>query len=195
MIILGLTGSIGMGKSTTAGLFAKEGVPVFDVDGVIHQLYQEDRELIDKVAQAFPTAKRDGKIDRAMLADLVRGHKDALTDLENIVHPIIAKVRADWLQAAKSREEPYVVFDIPLLFETGGENKVDKVIVVSASPEEQKRRVLARPGMTEARFIHFLSRQTPDEEKRRRADFVINTSKGLEDAAQQVQSILRQLKT
>ncbi|MDQ7017726.1 MAG: dephospho-CoA kinase [Robiginitomaculum sp.] len=195
MIILGLTGSIGMGKSTTADLFAKEGVPVFDVDAVIHQLYEEDQELIDKIAQVFPVAKQNGKIDRSVLAELVRGHKDALSALESIVHPAIARVRADWLQAAKNRNEAFVLFDIPLLFETGGESKVDKIIVVSTSPEEQKRRVLARPGMTEARFEHFLSRQMPDEEKRRHADFVINTSKGLEDAAQQVQSILRQLKT
>jgi len=195
MIILGLTGSIGMGKSTTADLFAKEGVPVFDVDAVIHKLYVEDQDLIDKIAHAFPAAKQGGVIERAVLGDLVRGHKDALSDLENIVHPAIANVRANWLQDARGRDEAFVMFDIPLLFETGGENKVDKIIVVSTSPEEQKHRVLARPGMTEARFAHFLSRQMPDEEKRRRADFVINTSKGLEDAAQQVQSILRQLKT
>jgi dephospho-CoA kinase len=195
MIILGLTGSIGMGKSTTADLFAKEGVPVFDVDTVIHKLYEENQDLIEEIANEFPSAKQGSIIDRTVLSDLVRGHKDALSDLESIVHPAIAKVRAEWLQDAKDREEPVVMFDIPLLFETGGENKVDKIIVVSTSPEEQKQRVLARPGMTEARLAHFLSRQLPDEEKRRRADFVINTSKGLEDAAQQVQSILRQLKT
>ncbi len=194
MIILGLTGSIGMGKTTTAGLFAKQGIPVFDADATVHELYQTDKALIKTVAERFPKALVAGKIDRAVLAPLVRKEKDAVAFLEEAVHPKVAKARAAWLEQAKADDRPIVLFDIPLLFETGGEERVDKVIVVTAPPDVQRQRVLSRPGMSEARFEHIISLQMPDAEKRRRADFVINTSKGLEDAAQQVQTILYQIK-
>ncbi len=193
MIVLGLTGSIGMGKSTTARLFAQEGIPVFDADATVHQLYQDNEAVINAIEARFPGVKASGKINRQALMKLIQGQKTALKDLGKIVHPAVAEERRVWLQRAVKAGHNVVLFDIPLLFETGGEQSVDKVIVVSAPQKTQKQRVLSRPGMTEKRLAHILSHQTPDKEKRKRADFVINTSKGLEDAAQQVQSILQQL--
>ena len=195
MIILGLTGSIGMGKTTTAALFAEEGVPVFDVDAAVHRLYSENAALIAAIGQRFAGAVKGGTIDRASLGDLICEDKTALPALEAIVHPEVARTRAAWLKAELEKGTKIVLFDIPLLFETGGEKKVDKTIVVSAPKSVQKQRVLSRPNMSEDRFTHILSCQMPDEEKRKRADFIIDTSKGLEDARRQVQSILRQIKT
>ncbi|PHS28092.1 MAG: dephospho-CoA kinase [Robiginitomaculum sp.] len=195
MIILGLTGSIGMGKTTTAALFNEEGVPVFDVDAAVHRLYSEDIPLIKAIGTRFPKAIGGNTIDRTALGDLIREDKAALPALEAIVHPAVARARADWLEAKKEGGAKVVLFDIPLLFETGGEKMVDKVIVVSAPKAVQKQRVLSRPNMSEARFSHLLSCQMPDEKKRKCADFIIDTSKGLEDARRQVQSILRQIKT
>ncbi len=193
MIILGLTGSIGMGKSTTAGLFARQGIPVFDADRAVRQLYQNDTAVIRAIGARFPKAVRAGKIDRKALIEAVHGEPQALADLERIVHPAVAAARQCWLDAARARGERIVLFDIPLLFETGAQSQVDKVIVVSAPAQMQKERVLARPGMTEAHFERLHAAQMPDQEKRRRADFVIDTSKGLAHAARQVQSILQQL--
>ncbi len=193
MIILGLTGSIGMGKSTTAMLFKREGVPVFDSDAIVHDLYQNNEGLIKAISHIFPDAVCENKINRKILGDLIRAHPQDLQEIENIVHPAVAEVRKNWLEHEEKKRTPIVLFDIPLLFETGSENRVDKIVVVTTSSETQKMRVLERPGMTDAHFKHLLSRQTPDEEKRQRADFIIDTSKGLEVATQQVQSILRQL--
>ncbi len=193
MIILGLTGSIGMGKTTTAGLFAKEGIPVFDADETVHHLYQNNEAIIEAIDTLLPGVKIKGKIDRQKLARLMRGEKEKLFALEKIVHPAVEKARKTWLQKTETAGHKMVLYDIPLLFETGGETRVDKVIVVSAPRETQKQRVLSRAGMTEERLAHILSRQMPDKEKRNRADYIIDTSKGLEDAAQQVQSILQQL--
>ena len=195
MIILGLTGSIGMGKTTTAALFNAQGVPVFDVDAAVHRLYSEDVHLIEAIGQRFPGAVRDGTIDRTILGELIREDKTALPALEALVHPAVARARAGWLKAEQKKGSKAVLFDIPLLFETGGDKKVDKTIVVSAPKSVQKQRVLSRPNMSEARFSHLLSCQMPDREKRNRADFIIDTSKGLEDARRQVQSILRQIET
>jgi dephospho-CoA kinase len=195
MIILGLTGSIGMGKTTTAALFSEEGVPIFDVDAAVHRLYSEDAPLIAAIGQRFAGTVSEGTIDRTILGELIRADKAALPALEAIVHPAVARARTDWLAQKMKDGAKTVLFDIPLLFETGGDKKVDKTIVVSAPKSVQKQRVLSRPGMNEARFSHILSCQMPDEEKRKRADFIIDTSKGLEDARRQVQSILRQIKT
>lgn len=194
MIILGLTGSIGMGKTTTAKIFEELDVPVFDADKAVHRLYTDHKATINAIAQKFPEALIDGEISREALSALVQTDKTKLAELEKIVHPAVSISRRNWLKSQKKAKTPIVVLDIPLLFETGGEVRVDKTIVVSAPADIQKKRVLARPGMTEERFLYILSRQLPDENKRKRADFIIDSSKGLEDAAQQVQSILRELK-
>lgn len=194
MIILGLTGSIGMGKSTTAAMFARQGVPVFDADQTVRQLYKSNQAVIAAVARRFPDALHEGEIDRPALIKAVHGEAQALADLERIVHPAVAAAREKWLDEARLRGETIVLFDIPLLFETGAENQVDRTIVVSAPAETQKRRVLARPGMSAAHFERLHGAQMPDHDKRRRADFVIDTGKGLEHAAGQVQSIVQQLR-
>jgi len=170
-------------------------VPVFNVDASVHRLYSEDAPLIAVVDKRFPGTVKEGIIDRAVLGKKIREDKTALPALEALVHPAVARVRADWLKAKQKDGSKIVLFDIPLLFETGGDKKVDKTIVVSAPKALQKKRVLSRPGMSEARFAHILSCQMPDEEKRNRADFIIDTSKGLEGARRQVQSILTQIET
>jgi dephospho-CoA kinase len=195
MIILGLTGSIGMGKSTTAKLFADQGVPVFDADAQVHHLYQQDETVISAINAQFPQAVKGGKVDRAALGELVRTQKGTMQKLEAIIHPAIAQRRQRWLDEMRDKEEKIVLFDIPLLFETGGEKNVDYVIVVSTTKGLQKQRVMEREGMSEARFSDLLSRQMPDAEKCKRADFVINTSISLEDVALQVQSILNQIRS
>jgi dephospho-CoA kinase len=188
MFILGLTGSLGMGKSTTARFFAEEGVPVHDADAVVHRLY--DGEAAAAIEAAFPGTTVGGRVDRDKLAARVLGDAAALKRLEAIVHPLVHEAERRLLAEARARGEKVAVLDIPLLFETGGEKRVDAVVVVSAPPEVQRSRVLQRPGMSVEKLDAILAKQMPDEEKRRRADFVVDTSRGLEPARAQVRAIL-----
>ncbi len=188
MFILGLTGSVGMGKSATARLFSEHGVPVHDADAVVHRLYEG--EAVAAIEEAFPGATSDGKVDRAELASRVLNNPAALARLEGIVHPLVRAAEDRLIGEAKARGEEIVVLDIPLLFETGGDKRVDAAVVVTAPAEMQRARVLARPGMTLEKLETILARQMPDAEKRRRADFVVDTSKGFEAAREQVRAIL-----
>ena len=195
MIILGLTGSIGMGKSTTSLMFVAEGVPVYDSDAAVHALYAQGGAAVGPVEAAFPGVVVDGAIDRARLSQRVVGEPEALKALEAIVHPLVGADRAGFFAAAAEAGADIVVLDVPLLYETGGDRKVDKVAVVSAPADLQRQRVLARPGMDEAKFAAILARQTPDAEKRARAAFVIDTGQGLDHAHQQVRDLLTRLRT
>ena len=188
MFILGLTGSLGMGKSTTARFFAEEGVPVHDADAVVHRLY--DGEAAAAIEAAFPGTTAGGKVDRDKLAARVLGDSAALNRLEAIVHPLVQEAERRLLAEAESRGEKVAVLDIPLLFETGGEKRVDAVVVVSAPPDVQRSRALERPGMTVDKLDAILAKQIPDDEKRRRADFVVDTSRGFEAARADVRAIL-----
>lgn len=192
MIVIGLTGSIGMGKSTTAEMFAQEGIPVNDADQVVHDLYHG--EAVDPIAEAFPNAVRDGVVDRQELSRQLSVAPEKFKLLESIVHPLVRKREAEFLDKHKSAGAALVVLDIPLLFETGGEKRVDFVVVVSCDPQVQRQRVLARPGMTEEKLSMILARQVPDAEKRARADFVIDTGAGLETARSSVREIIGKLK-
>ena len=193
MIIIGLTGSVGMGKSTTAAMFAAAGVPVFDADAAVHRLYKGAG--VAPVEAAFPGVTKDGAIDREELGRRVIGHPEAMTRLEAIVHPLVRDVRETFLAEARDAGSDMVVLDIPLLYETGGEADVDTVVLVSAPKAVQKARVLARPGMTEERFEAILAKQMPDAEKRRRADHVIETGDGLEAAERQVRAVIAALRS
>ncbi|MBO9710073.1 MAG: dephospho-CoA kinase [Caulobacter sp.] len=195
MIILGLTGSIGMGKSTTAQMFIDEGVPVYDSDAAVHALYAVGGAAVEPVEAAFPGVVVDGAVDRARLSGHVVGKPEALKRLEAIVHPLVGADRAGFFEKAAEAGADIVVLDVPLLYETGGDRKVDKVVVVSAPADVQRQRVLARPGMDEAKFEAILARQTPDAEKRDRADFVIDTGQGLDHARQQVRDVLTRLRS
>ena len=188
MFVLGLTGSLGMGKSTAARFFAEAGVPVHDADAAVHRLY--DGEAVAAIEAAFFGTTDDGKVDRTRLAARVLGDAAALKRLEAIVHPLVRKAEQQLLEEARARSEPVAVLDIPLLFETGGDRRVDAVVVVTAPPEVQRARVLERPGMTMEKLDSILAKQIPDEEKRRRADFVVDTSQGFEAARAQVRAIL-----
>jgi dephospho-CoA kinase len=188
MFILGLTGSVGMGKSVTARFFAEEGVPVHDADAVVHRLYEG--EAVAAIEAAFPGATAAGKVDRTKLAARVLGDDAALKRLESIVHPLVHEAERRLLAAAAANGEKVAVLDIPLLFETGGDARVDAVVVVSAPAEVQRARVLERPGMTVEKLEAILAKQMPDAEKRRRADFVVDTSKGFEAARAEVRAIL-----
>jgi dephospho-CoA kinase len=188
MIVLGLTGSIGMGKTTTAAMFREAGVPVYDADTAVHALYAAGGSAVAPVEAAFPGVVVDGAIDRRKLSERITANPSALTQLEAIVHPLVAAERAAFLESAKGAD--VVVLDIPLLFETHAEAMVQAVVVVSAPEAVQRSRVLSRPGMTEDKFAALLARQTPDAEKRRRADFVIETDAGIKAAAQRVAEIL-----
>ena len=185
---IALTGSIGMGKSTVAQMFERAGVPVFDADAVVRRLQAEDPELIAAIGERFSHTVSEGVLDREALAAKVLGRPDELAALEAIVHPAVHSERARFLLA--NRDRPALLFDIPLLFETHGEQAFDKVIVVSAPAEIQRARVLARPGMTEAKLAAILERQIPDSEKRARADFVIDTGSDLSTTEAQVRDIL-----
>jgi dephospho-CoA kinase len=189
MLILGLTGSIGMGKSTTAAMFRALGAPVHDADLAVHALYRG--AAVAPVEAAFPGVARDGAIDRTLLGPRVLGDPAAMARLEAIVHPLVAAAREAFLVRARAAGARLAVLDIPLLFETGGERLVDAVAVVTAPEPVQKARVLARPGMTEAQLEAILGRQTPDSEKRRRAHVLIDTGRGLEPARRQVAGVLR----
>jgi dephospho-CoA kinase len=193
MFILGLTGSLGMGKSTTARFFAEEGVPVHDADAVVHRLY--DGEAAPAIEAAFPGTTAGGKVDRDRLAACVLGDGAALKRLEAIVHPLVQEAERRLLAEAETRGEKVAVLDIPLLFETGGEKRVDAVVVVSAPPDVQRSRVLGRPGMTADKLDAILAKQMPDDEKRRRADFVVDTSRGFEAARADVRAILNAIAT
>ena len=186
---LGLTGSIGMGKSTTARLLAEEGCPVWDADAAVHRLYAKDGAAVAPVGAAFPDAIVDGAVDRARMRDIIARDPGALGRIEGIVHPLVARDRAEFVAA---QDAPVVVLDIPLLFETGGEAGMDAVAVVSAPPETQRARVLARGSMSRADFDAILARQVPDAEKRARADHVIITDT-IDHARAQVRSILEEL--
>jgi dephospho-CoA kinase len=188
MFILGLTGSLGMGKSTTARFFADEGVPVHDADAVVHRLYEE--AAVPAIEAAFPGTTVAGKVDRMKLAARVLGDDAALERLEAIVHPLVREAERRLIAEAEARGEKVAVLDIPLLFETGGDARVDAVVVVSTTPELQRARVLERPGMTLEKLEAIIAKQMPDDEKRRRADFVVDTSQGFEAARAQVRAIL-----
>ena len=191
MIVLGLTGSIGMGKSTTAKLFAEAGVPVHDSDEAVHRLYAGAAAPL--VEKAFPGTAVAGVVDRVALSKRVVGDAEAIARLEKIVHPLVRADADRFVASARAAGAPLVVLDIPLLFETNGTSRVDRIAVVSAPAELQRERVLSRPGMTEEKFAAILARQAPDAEKRRRADFVIDTSEGVEAARRQVEAIIREL--
>jgi dephospho-CoA kinase len=193
MFILGLTGSLGMGKTTTAGFFAEAGVPVHDADAVVHQLYEG--EAAPAIEAAFPGTTVAGKVDRAKLAARVLDHPQALARLEAIVHPLVRAAEERFLAEARARGARVAVLDIPLLLETAGDQRVDAVVVVSAPPDTQRRRVLERPGMTPDKLDALLARQMADREKRRHADFVVDTSRGFEAARAQVKEILRAIAT
>lgn len=188
MIRIALTGSIGMGKSTVARMFASAGVPVFDADAEVRLLQGLDGSLVEAIGKAFPGSVRDGLVDREELAAIVLADPHKLAELEQMVHPAVAAARADFI--AHHRDSPALLFDIPLLFETKGEGAFDKVIVVSAPAEIQRQRVLRRPGMTEAKYDSILARQMPDSDKRSRADFVIDTSGEKSATEVQVHDIL-----
>lgn len=192
MIILGLTGSIGMGKSTTARLFAEEGVPVNDADLVVHQLYAG--EAVEPVGRAFPGTIVNGAVNRQELSRQLAQNPAKFRELEAIVHPLVRERERRFVEENRDRGAPVIVLDIPLLYETGGEDRVDRTVVVSCGPGEQRARVMARPGMTEEKFALILSRQLPDAEKRARADYVIDTGRGIDAAREQVRKILEDLK-
>ena len=191
MLIIGLTGSIGMGKSTTMQLFAEEGVPVYDADAAVHAVYAG--EAVPVVEAAFPGTTADGKVDRQKLSAKVLGNPEALKKLESIVHPMLGAHRQQFLSDAEKSGAAIAVLDVPLLFETGGEKRVDAVVVVSAPADIQRTRVLARENMTEEKLDAILARQTPDAEKRRRADFVVDTSSGLEPVRARIRDILAEV--
>ena len=190
MLILGLTGSIGMGKSTTAKLFMEAGVPVYDADAAVHKIYEG--EAAPAVEAAFPGTTVGGKVDRAKLSAKVVHDPAAIKQLEQIVHPMLGASRQKFLAEAERSGVAVVVMDIPLLFETGGEKRVDAVVVVTTTPENQRERILARGTMTHEALDAILARQLPDAEKRKRADFVVDTSHGLDPVRARIRDILDQ---
>lgn len=191
MIRLGLTGSIAMGKSATAKMFAEAGVPVHDADAAVHALYAG--RAVPLIEAAFPGTTANGKVDRTRLGEAVLGKPEAIARLEAIIHPLVHEAEADFLARARAEGRRMVVLDIPLLFETGGERRMDAVVVVSAPVEVQRERALARPGMTVQRLDAILARQMPDADKRRRAHFIIETGSGLDPARRAVRSVIRAL--
>lgn len=191
MIVLGLTGSIGMGKSTTAQMFLDAGVPVYSADETVHRLYSGKAAPL--IEQDFPGTTSDGEVDRTKLSAAVMGKPEALQRLEEIVHPLVRTEENRFRQDSENSGAKLVLLDIPLLFETGAEKRVDKVLVVTAPKEVQRERVLAREGMTEDKLEAILARQVPDAEKRNRADFIIDTSQGLVAAREHVQQIIHSL--
>jgi dephospho-CoA kinase len=191
MIVLGLTGSIGMGKSTTARMFAEEGVKVHDADATVHALYARGGAAVAPIGAAFPGAVKEGAVDRQVLAGEVGRDPEALARLEGIVHPLVARSRDTFLAAARRDGADVVVLDVPLLFETGAQEGLDAVVVASAPAHVQRQRVLERPGMSASKLDSLIARQIPDAEKRARADFVVDTGQGLDHARSQVRQILR----
>jgi len=192
MIKIGLTGSIGMGKSTTAKMFEEEGIPVNDADAVVHEIYRH--EGVEALRDAFPDAVTTGVVDRQELSRALSAAPEKFRVLESIVHPLVWKRETDFLAHQQQKGADLVVLDIPLLFETGGETRVDTIVVVTCDPQIQQARVLARPGMTREKLNMILSRQTPDSEKRSRADFLIDTGTGLDMARLKVRQIIADIR-
>jgi dephospho-CoA kinase len=195
VIVVGLTGSIGMGKSTTAAMFAEAGAPVYDADAEVGKIYAKGGAATEPLAAAFPGVVKDGAVDREALRQQVLGDPQAIARLNAIVHPLLGAGRAAFFDKARNDGTEIIVLDIPLLYETGGDARVDAVVVVSAPPEAQRQRVLARPGWNDERLAAILAQQWPDAEKRARADFVIDTSKGLEPAREQVRQVMAALRS
>jgi len=192
MIKIGLTGSIGMGKSTTALMFREKGIPIYDADATVHRLYEGDAvPLIDEL---FPGTAVNGRVNREKLGEYVVGNNENMKKLTALVHPLVHAEEQKFLKAAEEADADMVLLDIPLLFETGGKNRVDKIVVVSATAEIQRERVLARENMTVEKFEAILSKQLPDAQKRKHADFIIDTGKGLEFAEAQVDEIIKTLR-
>jgi len=191
MLILGLTGSIGMGKSTTAKLFMEAGVPVYDADAAVHQLYEG--EAAPAIEAAFPGTTANGKVDRAKLSARVVHDPAAMRQLEQIVHPMLGASRQKFFADAEAAGAPIVVVDVPLLYETGGEKRVDAVVVVTTTPELQRERVLARGTMDAAKLDAIIAKQMPDAEKRKRADFIVDTSHGLDPVRARIRDILAEV--
>jgi dephospho-CoA kinase len=194
MKIIGLTGSIGMGKSTTAAMFREAGIPVYDADAAVHDLYDQGGAAVGPVGAAFPGVVKDGRVDREALRQAVLGKPDELKRLNAIVHPLVGHDRAQFFKDVEERGADMIVLDIPLLFETGGHAGVDAVVVVSAPADQQRERVLARPGMTPERLDAILAQQLADAEKRARAHYVVDTGRGLEPAREQVTAIIADLR-
>ncbi|MFN4353899.1 dephospho-CoA kinase [Parvibaculum sp.] len=195
MLLVGLTGSIGMGKSETAKMFRALGVPVYDADAAVHKLYEKGGKAVEPIRAAFPSAIADDAVDRKALSRCVLGLPDEMKKLEAIVHPLVGEAQMDFLLEHMEAGAHMVVLDIPLLYETGGETRVDVVVVVSAPYDLQKTRVLARPDMDEAKFAAIHAKQVPDAEKRKRADFIVESDKGLDHARIQVETIVEALKS
>ncbi len=193
MILVGLTGSIGMGKSTTAKMFEAEGVPVYDADAVVHELYGRGGAAAPHVEAAFPGVTHEGAVHRGRLGERVLNDPEALRRLEAIVHPLVGAHRQAFFEGARAANAPVLVLDVPLLFETGGDKGMDAVVVVSAPEILQRERVLARPGMSTEKLDAILNRQLADADKRARADFVIDTGQGLDHALVQVKAVLAAL--
>lgn len=194
MLLVGLTGSIGMGKSETTKMFAALGVPVYDADAAVHALYAAGGDAVEPIGEAFPGVIKDGAIDREELGKRVLGAPDELRRLEKIIHPLVGLSQLEFLQNAEKSGAAMVVLDIPLLFETGGEARVDVAVVVSAPADLQRQRVLARPGMSVKKFESILAKQVPDAQKREQADFIVDSSRGLEPAMADVKGIIEALK-
>jgi dephospho-CoA kinase len=192
MIRVGLTGSIGMGKSTTAGMFADMGIPVHDADRTVHRLYSG--RAVPLVQEAFPGTVVNGVVDRERLSAAVIGKPEQIARLEALIHPLVREEEERFLAENRAAGTPIVVLDIPLLFETGAQDRVDRIVVVTADSEIQRERVLTRPGMTAERFNAILARQVPDEEKRKRADYIVDTSRGLDFARARVAAIVDELR-
>jgi dephospho-CoA kinase len=191
--VVGVTGSIGMGKTETAKMFARLGIPVYDADAAVHRLYEAGGPAVDEIARAFPHTAADGRVDRTALAERLRAEPNGLARLEAIVHPLVAREQRQFLDEAAATGAEMVVLDIPLLFETGGHARMDAVVVVSAPEEVQRARVLNRPGMTAEKLDHILARQLPDAKKRAQAHFVVETDKGFDHAFEQVKQIVAAL--
>ncbi len=189
MIVIGLTGSIAMGKTAAAKYFADAGAPVFSADDAVHQIYDEP-ETVSAVAKMFPAAIANGTLDRQLLGSIVLGSSEQLKDLESFIHPLVRLKRTEFTEKWKQKKCPFVVLDIPLLFETGEDKNVDYKVVVSASEDIQRQRALARPGMTEEKLAGILARQMPDHEKRKRADYILETSGNLAELKNQVENLV-----
>ncbi len=192
MLVIGLTGGIGMGKSAAAEHLSRSGIPVFDADACVHRLYEG--EAVPRIEAAFPGVVREGKVDRSLLAAEVAGKPERLRELEAIVHPMVVKAEIDFLIEAEKKGAEFAVLEIPLLFETGAEKRVDVTVVLSAPHHVQRERVLTRPGMTAEKLEHLLARQLPDHEKRARADFVVDSGTGLADMHRQLDKLIESLR-
>ncbi len=192
MLKIGLTGSIGMGKSTTSNMFKQKGVPIFDADAMVHILYQKGYQGFDAIKTICPEATEGDKVDRSILSKHILKHPEDLKKIETIIHPLIRKIEKEFFNQTMQSGAKFIIFDTPLLFETNIQG-MDKVIVVTTSAETQKERVMVRDGMSEEKFNFILSKQMPDAEKRKKADYIINTSDGIEDAQRQVDTIIEEL--